>query len=163
MKTTMKVTKDTTNLLKLRRRLQALQRQNVEWGFFEGVTYMDDERMWIPVARIAYMQNYGLGVPPRPFFSDQTDALQRYRTKLSKSVKPLLVNLFAGSVTNTRKPSHITALGNFLKEDLSKRIDDNKYEKNAPWWAAYKRATTGRGDPLVWTGTMRDSVNFRVK
>ena len=153
IRTTITLRKDSSNLRKIRRRLNNIHREKVEWGFFSDAVYTEGERAGMPVAHIAWVHNYGVQVPERPFFDAQIKNLQK------RSPKRELRTLFQNVIEGKSYKADLEKLGKKFQRILKRTISQWDNPPNADWWAEAK----GGDNPLVWTGHMRRSVDYRVK
>lgn len=101
----------------------------------------------IPVAMIAAVQNYGsYSQPPRPFFSnmiaENKDEWPEFMAEMRES----------GYDADER----MRELGELIVEQLHDSIDNGDYEPLAEPTIMKK----GHDQPLIHTGTMRDSVEW---
>lgn len=123
--------------------------QTVQVGFLEGATYPDGT----PVAMIAAIQNWGapsVGIPPRPFF---TDMIAKRSPEWADAIGKLLVaNQYDAART-------LDMIGEAVAGQLRKQIQDT----NAPPLAASTIRRKGHAKPLVDTGQMLNSVDYKVQ
>jgi hypothetical protein len=143
-------------------------------GFLEGATEADGTS----VATIAALNNFGAsgaGIPPRPFF---TNVVQRegpeWGAKLAKILEKfpddpakamaLMGEYIAGrirqSIVDTNAPPN-SPVTNLLKQ----RFPTGDMEPADVWQAfadVAAGATAPAGKPLVWSGTMLNSVSSEV-
>lgn len=153
-------------------RLRDIEKQNIEWGFFEGNVYTDEGREGVPVAALAYWNHEGANNPARPFFQDH---LQRVFNKQKRQImKPEVRVAFQGIVRelfnagknrnfNMKQSQSANVAGNLLQKNLKRSIEywfiegsDNR--QNSKSWAAKK----GHDRPLEYTGKMIDSVEYKI-
>lgn len=123
-----------------------LKKQNakIEVGFFEGEKYPNGKS----VAEVAAFNEFGGGkVPPRPFMRT---CVERRKNIWKKLVRDELAKNEDARVT-------LALLGNRMVEDLKDYIKIWTYPPNAPSTIAKK----GFNDPLVETGRMMNSVDWR--
>lgn len=120
------------------------QHAKIEVGFFEGEKYPDGKS----VAEVAAFNEFGGGkVPPRPFMRT---CVERRKNIWKKLVRDELAKNEDARVT-------LALLGNRMVEDLKDYIKIWTYPPNAPSTIAKK----GFNDPLVETGRMMNSVDWR--
>lgn len=166
---------------KLERRLAALSSRiakggTLRVGFLEGSTYPDGTS----VPMVAATQNFGApgaGIPPRPFFnkfiadnSDEWGAqlarlLQGSNFDVEKSLNIMgmgMVGQLQTAIIETNEPplSPVTLL-------LRSRFPTGDYEASDVWQAfadvaAGETGSGGSSKPLVWSGTMLNSVDYEV-
>lgn len=149
------------------------QKATLRVGFLEDKRYEDGT----PVATIAAINNFGGGnTPPRPFFSNMiadnskdwgdklASLLERTGNDVEKSLS-LLGEVIAGqlrlSIADTNAPPN-SMVTNILKQ----RYPMGGYAASDVWQAFADAAggmTAPAGKPLVWTGTMLDSVSYEVE
>lgn len=163
---------DTTKLDAVIARLQALEKKEVEWGFFENSVYPSShpnpEAAGKPVAQIAAFNEWGSPLAPaRPFFTlhiIRVFPLYNGQKKLPK-VSPQLEHIASNTVLGRGTTVAFRTLGKALVQDLKDKIEDygsdpgDPYPHNSKHWQEVK----GFDDPLKQTGTMIDSVEYRVK
>ena len=132
--------------------------RNVTVGFFEGARY--DDRSGTAVAKVAARNEFGIGVPERPFIRPANlKAVREIKRILWESVDPQTMRVtqaIAGDV------------GNAMKTAYQKSIIELRSPPNAPATVARKRKrrTNSRFDaanPLIDTTTMLNSVGYEVK
>lgn len=121
----------------------------VEIGFLASARYPDGTS----VAMVAAINEYGApsrGIPPRPFFRNM---VQKNQDHWQQDLIDLLrANGYSARVAFEK-------MGLELKAELQESINDFTSPGNAPSTIARK----GFDKPLIDTGFMRDSVDFRVK
>jgi hypothetical protein len=121
----------------------------VDVGFLAGATYPDGT----PVAMVAAIQNYGApraGIPPRPFFSNMIAAKQAEWGPAAGAL--LVANDYDAAKT-------LEQVGQAIAGQLRQSIRDT----NAPPLAPATIARKGFAKPLVDTGHMLQSVDYKVK
>ena len=120
------------------------QHAKIEVGFFEGEKYPNGKS----VAEVAAFNEFGGGhTPPRPFMRT---CCERRRNKWRKVVKDNLAK-------NPDVRTTMAELAQVMVEDLKDYIKIWTYPPNAPSTVAKK----GFNDPLVDTGRMMNSVDWR--
>lgn len=100
------------------------------------------------VAQVAYDNNYGNGVPPRPFFTNVIDGGKDYHTEYKQYIDDGYTAMEA-----------LNLLGESMKQDIQREIIDLREPPNSPATIAKK----GSSNPLVDTGHMGDSVTYKIK
>ena len=118
-------------------------------GFLEGTSYPDGK----PVAMIAAIQEFGAparNIPPRPFFR-QTIASNS--DNWPDLVEGLLVS------TNYDPTKTLLKTGEEIKGELQDSIIGFSDPPNAPSTIAKK----GFDDPLISSGFMLQSINYKVE
>lgn len=141
---------------KMRRFAANLEQQSrsipsVDIGFPATVTYADGKS----VAMVATVNEFGLGVPERPFMR---------RTVQMILNDPAFMKLFTSLIDPTPsdrfrlQPWAWFRLGLYGQAMMQKSITDLKSPPNAPSTIARK----GSSDPLIDTGHMRQSVSWRI-
>ena len=122
--------------------------ETVEVGFLEGASYPDGT----PVAMVAAIQNFGAparGIPPRPFFSNMiADKSPGWGETLAARLKARQMDVSAA----------LTDMGEGIAGQLRQSIVDT----NAPPLKPSTVAKKGFDKPLVDTGHMLGSVDYRV-
>lgn len=121
----------------------------VDIGFLENATYPDGTQ----VALVAAVQEFGSssrGIPPRPFFRNMIAAK---KGEWPEAAKHLLVG------NNYDSTSTLQQLGEGIKGQLQTSIT----ETNAPPLKPSTIAHKGFDKPLIDTGQMINSVDYRVR
>lgn len=135
----------------------------VEVGFLQSATYAgvdtykndpidkqdENEQKW--VAEVAYNNNYGNGVPARPFFTAVVE-----KEAESEKYWDLLEVAYDNGMPFYQA---MELIGTEMKQDIQRSIIDWKTPPNSP--ATIKRK--GSSNPLVDTGHMGDSVSYELK
>lgn len=117
----------------------------LEAGFLEGVTYSDG--MSVPM--VASLNEFGTyNIPPRPFFRN---AINKNSDKWGK--------IFLQGMQKQGARNAFGLLGERIRKDIIQSINDTNEPPNSPVTIARK----GSSKPLVDTGLMRASVNYRIK
>lgn len=117
----------------------------LEAGFLEGVTYSDG--MSVPM--VASLNEFGTyNIPPRPFFRN---AINKNSDKWGK--------VFLQGMQKQGARNAFGLLGERIRKDIVQSINDTNEPPNSPVTIARK----GSSKPLVDTGLMRASVNYRIK
>lgn len=117
----------------------------LEAGFLEGVTYPDG--MSVPM--VASLNEFGTyNIPPRPFFRN---AINKNSDKWGK--------VFLQGMQKQGARNAFGLLGERIRKDIVQSINDTNEPPNSPVTIARK----GSSKPLVDTGLMRASVNYRIK
>lgn len=117
----------------------------LEAGFLEGVTYPDG--MSVPM--VASLNEFGTyNIPPRPFFRN---AINKNSDKWGK--------IFLQGMQKQSARNAFGLLGERIRKDIVQSINDTNEPPNSPVTIARK----GSSKPLVDTGLMRASVNYRIK
>ena len=120
------------------------QRGKIEVGFFEGEKYPDGKS----VAEVAAFNEFGGGkTPPRPFMR----TLVRNHRKIWRKI------LRDELAKNEDAHISLATLAKYMVEDMKDYIKIWTYPPNAPSTIAKK----GFNDPLVDTGRMMNSVDWR--
>lgn len=118
---------------------------NLEVGFFETAKYTNGDY----VASIASMQEYGgINIPPRPFFRN---AINKNKVKWIDLLKQQLVS-------NQNLELSLNQVGEIARGDIITSINQTNTPPNALSTIKQK----GSSKPLVDTGFMRSSVNYKV-
>lgn len=108
----------------------------------------------ITVAEYASKNEYGIGVPKRPFMRVSFDNNQAKYQRVIDRLSPQITD---GKIT-VRKALEL--LGQTCKSEIQKTIVDAKNwaQPNSPAWIAEK----GSSSPLIDTGRMRQSIRAWV-
>lgn len=124
-------------------------------GFFPGDNY-GPENDSLPVAQIAAWNEYGtITNPPRPFMRVGIGTPLRrgvYNSYFTDSIKRIVEG-------KSSFRQEYAILGKVLVEDMKEVIEKWDSPPNSPRTVEEK----GFNDPLVWTGTMHDSVKAKVE
>ena len=157
------VTVDTTGLDKLLKRLQILERKEIRWGFFSGSRYgPENDNMY--VATIAKLQEdggrgaTGRVIPPRPFFTTQTLRVITPSDHVGSKFLTLLGAAVKSTMTGGTDASAYSAVGKHLHDSLQEEIIAWNTPANAPMTIKLK----GFDDPLIHTGLMLESVEYKI-
>lgn len=131
------------------------------------VGYLDSKRhkgAKMTIAQLAYLQETGFShsfngrtivTPARPFLSTSTYVAWG-TTFLPNRVPDILSSLF---LPNRSSKATIEKLGRLTTEFVKDAIDGWTIPENAPYTVKLK----GFNNPLVETGQMRDSVQYKVR
>ena len=141
---------DKRGLKKLERFIQHLD-DSVEVGFFGGTPHPKN-RGSNTIAEVAAINEYGLGVPKRPFFDATFQEHQNYKRHLQTASKLLITGKLS-------KSKVFKDIGEAVKGDIQSMIADNDFQPNHPSTIARK----GEDDPLSETGAMERDVSYRIK
>lgn len=161
---------DTSKFDNALKRLETLCKKELQWGFFENSVYSEShsnkEAAGLPVAQVAYWNENGSRLaPPRPFFTASiVRIVANPDTNEPWKCKQQVCNIIDATIKNGRNVAPLNALGKMLADDLKEKIgtygldagDENP--RNAPAWAARK----GHDQPLIESGTMHDSVEYKI-
>ena len=157
------VTVDTTGLDKLLKRLQILERKEIRWGFFSGSRYgPENDNMY--VATIAKLQeDGGVGgsgrtIPSRPFFTSQALRVITPSDHVGSKFLTLLGTAVRTTLEGATDASTFERVGAHLQDSLKEEI----LAWNSPPNAAMTIRLKKFDDPLIHTGKMYDSVEYKV-
>ena len=125
--------------------------QSVDVGFRQGSTYDDGKS----VPMVATVNEFGLGVPERPFMRKAAEMMLR-DPQLVRMMSTLIEPIGPGNRIRV-KPWAWIQLGLYGQGKIQQSITDLKYPPNAPATIARK----GSSDPLIDTGHMRQSVMWQ--
>ncbi len=150
-----KITKDISGLRQLKKKLEQLNRTELDWGFFEEDRY-GPENDNLPVATVAQIHETGSDfIPRRPFF---TEALRKIKTvQIENFVK---ASIGVGSIQTEHL---LNMLGERLVDGVKEEIETWTTPANSISWATYKRSVGAPMKPLEFTGKMLDSVKFKIR
>ena len=127
---------------------------SVNTGFFDE--YYGPENDNLPVAYVAKIQEEGLGPPMRSFmragFMDNNIKEMKW---LTPAIKHMISNVALGKMTWNQL---YHKLGPIFVEIMKKEIKGWSVPMNAPLTVELK----GFNDPLIETGKMLDSVEYRI-
>lgn len=116
----------------------------LEVGFFENAKYPNGEQ----VAQVASKNEFGTPrIPPRPFFRN---AIKKNANKWGE--------VFKREASNKAPILALGTLGEVIRSDIVQSINQLNTPPNSPSTIEKK----GSSKPLVDTGKMRASVNFRL-
>lgn len=124
----------------------------VKVGFLEGATYPgDDENAGLPVAQVAFWNEFGTSrAPARPFFRGAIAQHQgEWGGQLADSLK----------ASNMDGKRALALMGTIIKDQVVQSIVDTNSPPNAPSTVRRK----GFDKPLIDTGVMQRSVDFVVE
>lgn len=150
-----KITVDTSGWDKIKKNLLQATQENLKIGWFENSRYNSDNDN-LPVAQVAqWNEESSINNPPRPFirfgFMPKLKGPE-YRKVFEASI----ANVLQG---NTTLKAEYNKLGPILVKEMKDVITDWDTPPNSPRTIEAK----GFDDPLVWTGRMRESVEFKVE
>ena len=100
------------------------------------------------VAQVAYDNNYGNGVPARPFFTNVVDGDKDYQRIFEEYIKE-----------GYPVAQALTFIGIEMQQDIQQEIITLREPPNSPATIARKKSS----NPLVDTGHMGDSVTYEIK
>lgn len=119
---------------------------SVEVGFFSSARYEDGT----PVAAVAAANEFGVGVPERPFVRPALAAAKRpVDTIIKNSVDPLQMVI---------EQNVASRIGEQVRNEIIDAITKFTTPANAPATIAAKKSS----HPLIDTGLMRASVTYKV-
>lgn len=145
---------DTSSWEQIKKNLMKGRDMNLDLGFFAGSNY-GPENDNLPVAQVAQYNEEGTpDNPMRPFMRYFINALKKDK-KFGKDVALLVFKVAIGEMTWEQV---YAVIGVKLSQDLKKVISDWETPPNS----LKTQEEKGRNDPLVWTGKMRDSVEWRL-
>ena len=104
------------------------------------------------VATVAAKNEYGIGVPRRPFMSAS-------RNKIESECTPIMKAMGRTGVSVKAALNLMKASGEKGKSVIQKKIIDFSTPPNSPKTIALK----GESNPLVWTGHMVRSTTYAVR
>jgi len=148
----MKFRKDTKAWQKLKKNLMKLDDSRVQVGWFEGQNYGPDNDN-LPIAQVAKWNEEGTRTsPPRPFMR------VGFKSEIQNS-KAVFEDIIK-SVVDGKSPLVALKQSSKAFEDMLKD-SINKWDSppNSPATVDNK----GFNNPLIETGTMRDSVSSRIE
>ena len=123
----------------------------VSVGFHNDATYNrsnSNAKKVKYVAQVAYDNNYGNGVPARPFFTNVVDGDKDYFNVFEEYIKD-----------GYPVPQALAFMGTDIQQDIQQEIINLREPPNSPATIARK----GSSNPLVDTGHMGDSVTYVVE
>lgn len=141
---------------KMKKNLMKGQTLAVKVGFFEDSVY-GDENDNLPVAQVAQWQEEGTeSIPMRPFIRAgfMIKEIEKHKW-ITPQVNQWIDSIAMGRMSWTQLYNH---LGPVFVKMMQKEIEDWKIPMNAPLTVELK----GFNDPLIDTGKMMDSVNYRL-
>lgn len=148
------VIKDTRVWDSMKKNLKAGKHLSVNVGFFDE--YYGPENNNLPVAYVAKIQEEGLGPPMRPFIRNGfMEENIKTLSWLTPQVKGMISAVALGQMSWNQL---YQKLGPIFVEIMKKEIEDWSIPMNAPLTIELK----GFNDPLIDTGKMLDSVEYRV-
>lgn len=148
---TVQISKKKDRFSEIIKRLEASANDELRIGFFDGEMHPSGN----PVATIALINDVGsITNPPRPFMTVGLKSILR-SAAYRKMYADYLRKIVSGKMTPRAAYDQI---GKFAVEDLKQLIDDWTNPPNSAKTIAIK----GRNDPLVDTGTMLNSVKYKI-
>lgn len=123
----------------------------VNIGFHHNATYNksnSNAKEVKYVAQVAYDNNYGNGVPARPFFTNVVDGDKDYQRIFEEYIKE-----------GYPVAQALTFIGIEMQQDIQQEIITLREPPNSPATIARKKSS----NPLVDTGHMGDSVTYVIK
>lgn len=148
------VIKDTRVWDAMKKNLKAGKHLSVNVGFFDE--YYGPENNNLPVAYVAKIQEEGLGPPMRPFIRNGfMEENIKTLSWLTPQVKGMISAVALGQMSWNQL---YHKLGPVFVEIMKKEIEDWTSPMNAPLTIELK----GFNNPLIDTGKMLDSVEYRV-
>lgn len=156
------VTVDTTNLDRLLKRLTILERKEIRWGFFNTRYGPENDNMY--VASIAKLQedggkgDAGNTIPSRPFFTTQALRVIEPSDPVGRKFLNLVTEAVGQVMEGQINTNAFNAVGKHLHDSLQDEIIAWNSPANAPMTIKIK----GFNDPLIHTGTMLESVEYKV-
>lgn len=162
---------DTSKFEAILRRLEAVCKTELEWGFFEDAVYpanhINPAAAGLPVATVALANEYGSHLAPsRPFFRMNIKEVFPMVDGGNRPplVAPQLANIVQNAISNKGTGAPYRRLGVALQTSLKERIEDYGTQSgdvrpnNSAKWQAVK----GFDDPLRQSGKMIESVDYRL-
>lgn len=154
---------DYSGLERLVKRLENLEKKQIKWGFFNRRYSSDNDNLF--VAQVALWQEQGTQkagggqhIPPRPFFNTNVLRVTQQSDPDGAKTYRLLDDAVRTVFESRMDTKKLDAVGEHLQQSLRNEIDTWLHPKNADYTIFLK----GRDDPLVDSGTMRDSVESKV-
>lgn len=121
----------------------------VDVGVIDAGSHVDSD---LTVASIAYLNEFGIGVPERPFFRWVTKAKKKEILVLTERLHH---RVKMGELTLKQA---LGLLGEFVSDLIKQRIVELRQPPNAPETIRRK----GSSNPLIDTGQMRNSITYQV-
>lgn len=163
MATSNGVTVKRTGLDRLLKRLAILERKEVKWGFFGARYGPENDNMY--VATIANLQQTGREagsgfayIPPRRFFYENVARISTGMDTQGLRLNHLLGQAVGATMTGMTDASAFVKIGKHLQESLQDEI----LAFDTPPNAAFTIKMKDFDDPLIHTGKMYDSVEYKV-
>ena len=123
-----------------------LQFGTVDVGFFKGThTYANGK----DVTEVAKKNDKGIGVPERPFI------IPAAKKAANKTIN-ITIQSIAGGMDESQA---LSRAGIMFKNAIAREITNIKEPPNSPYTIAKK----GSSNPLIDTGKMRASVNWKLR
>lgn len=130
--------------------LKKLEKLEVQVGYWRGENAYDDGTELVDVA--AFNELGTSAIPARPFMKQSFENHESDLQGACDTVNALISN---GSTAEQA----LVTLGDFCKALVQEEIINGGFEPNAPSTIAKKKSER----PLIDTGTMRQSVDFKIK
>ena len=122
--------------------------EGVEAGYFEQDTYPGQGT---PVATIAARNEFGMGVPERPFI--------RRAVRNSEETIRELIRQNIDTVSGRPDAGLVTMIGETLKSGIQRELTELRDPPNAPSTIERKKSD----NPLIDTGFMRAKTRWRIR
>lgn len=120
----------------------------VKVGFFSTATYDDEEGT--KVATVAAKNEFGVGVPERPFLRPTNEQIKHpVKEFLVKAVDPKKMVVTVAMADD---------IGQMVQNAVQRKITELRTPPNSPATIARK----GSSNPLIDTGHMRASVTYKT-
>lgn len=123
----------------------------VDIGVIDAGTH-DESEEDLTVATIAYLNEFGIGVPERPFFRWVTKAKKKEILELTEKLHHKI------TLGETSVKQALGLLGEFVQDLVRQRIVDLRQPSNSPETERLK----GSSNPLIDTGQMLRSIIYKV-
>ncbi len=151
---------DTRAFDKIIKNITNLSQKEVQVGFFDTRYDQNNENLY--VAQVAQWMDEGVPanhIPARPFFRNNFDAKVKGQSYKAPFIK-MISNVASGVVSPHAACKN---LGEGLKVELESIIDNGSaFAPNSPEWQAHKQKMFGGGEPLTYTGLMKESVQYKI-
>lgn len=151
------------NLDRLLKRLAIMERKEIRWGFFGAKYGPDNDNMY--VATIARIQQEGRPkskglnfIPPRRFFYENIARVSSNLDTHGVRLEYLIRNAVASTMHGQTDAAAFEKIGKHLQTTLKDEIIAFNTPPNAPYTIKLK----GKDDPLIDTGFMLKSVEYRT-
>jgi hypothetical protein len=150
-------TSDFKQLDSLFKRLDTIEKYDVEYGYFEGDVHESSGLEFVDLVTILN-EGDGVHLPPRPFMELAYNSVDRH-FEVDKRWKERVWQYLSGTGNIISLMKDMGKIGQNHVEDA---IIFGMWEENAPDWAAYKFSKYGHSIPLIETTEMLESVKSKV-
>lgn len=145
--------------------LKKADKQSVKYGYFDGKIHeTEHDKSGMTLAALMYLQEFGedsVNIPARPVFRQTGENMQDFSN--SKALKdPILKYLMESKESKTPNADKMLLdIGKIMRKATQANFGAGN-SLNLKSNATFTKTLKGRDDPLVHTGTLRDSIEVRT-